>query len=341
MHTFLMLNYDCFITCHQSTDPQTNNTDSIFKLCKQELPTSDFTMSPSQIQNSCAKILNTVRQSGLNFSIQETPYSFFVTVRKSVLKSLQVSILDEPETGTVNLASNAFTEELQSRCLFLEQSNSRLKSDFEEAVHELEVLQSEKNDLSEHLTESKDKNDIVGNNIKVVNEEKRALQIKHERICSENKNLKNELESTKADLVTAVSTLKTTKKEAKDSSHQNEKKTGQMEEKIKVLEDFKRAKMSEEKNLRNKIKKVEKKLKSVHEKEAELVLQRKSFMEIFDDTVREPERNNNQNVEVKTASDHLAKSVPKNETNCSPLTSSLTTSYYTADITTYPSMVAH
>ena len=232
---------------------QTNITDSMFKLCKQELPTSDFTMSPSQIQNSCAKILNTVRQSGLNFSIQETPYSFFVTVRKSVLKSLQVSILDEPEIGTVNLASNAFTEELQSRCLFLEQSNSRLKSDFEEAVHELEVLQSEKNDLSEHLTESKDKIDIVGNNIKVVNEEKRALQIKHERICSENKNLKNELESTKADLVTAVATLKTTKKEAKDSSHQNEKKTGQMEEKIKVLEDFKRAKMSEEKNLRNKI----------------------------------------------------------------------------------------
>ena len=225
-------------------------------------------MSPIQIQNSCAKILNTVRQSGLNFSIQETPYSFFVTVRKSVLKSLQVSILDESETGTVNLASNALTEELQSHCLFLEQSNSRLKSDFEDAVHELEVLQSEKNDLSEHLTESKDKIDIVGNNIKVVNEEKRALQIKHERICSENKNLKNELESTKADLVTAVSTLKTTKKEAKDSSLQTE--NGQMEEKIKVLEDFKRAKMSEEKILRNKIKKVEKKLKSVHEKEAEL-----------------------------------------------------------------------
>ena len=35
------------------------------------------------IQKSCSEILNSVRNSKLNFSCQETPFSIYLTVRKS------------------------------------------------------------------------------------------------------------------------------------------------------------------------------------------------------------------------------------------------------------------
>ena len=35
------------------------------------------------IQKSCSEILNSVRNSNLNFSCQETPFSIYLTVRKS------------------------------------------------------------------------------------------------------------------------------------------------------------------------------------------------------------------------------------------------------------------
>ena len=84
-----------------------------------------------------------------------------MTVRKSELKSFQGSILDEPQTGQVKSVSNAIKERLQSHCSFLEESNSQLKNNNEEAVQEIEDLQHEKKDLSEQLTEYRDKSDII------------------------------------------------------------------------------------------------------------------------------------------------------------------------------------
>ena len=76
----------------------------------------------AQIQNSCATIFNIVRISGLNFKIQETPYSFYVTVRKTAQKSSHLSNSNlELHIGT--LPQNPLTE---SRCTFLEQANDHL-----------------------------------------------------------------------------------------------------------------------------------------------------------------------------------------------------------------------
>ena len=38
------------------------------------------------VKNSCDSILKSVRKSCLNFSMQETPFSIYITVRKSLLK---------------------------------------------------------------------------------------------------------------------------------------------------------------------------------------------------------------------------------------------------------------
>ena len=234
-----------------------------------------------QIQNSCATILNIVRQSGLNFTIQETPYSFYVTVRKTAQKSSHFSNSNlELHIGT--LPQNPLTEQLQSRCTFLEQANDHLRHEFANAVDEIEgqrntidELQSEKRDLNKQLSESSDNIDIaVETKTKHINDEKRTLQIKHEKICSENKNLKSDLENARKDLNQTAVALKSSKKETKEASDILQKKTGQLETKIKALEEFKKDKMSEEKELKAKLKKVDKKLKAVQEKESKLKLER-------------------------------------------------------------------
>ena len=79
-------------------------------------------MSPEiQIQNSCATILNIVRQSGSNFTIQNS---------------------NNP--SNLGLQPGAFlpnhqTEQLQSHLTFIEQANDNLKHEYANAVDELEV----------------------------------------------------------------------------------------------------------------------------------------------------------------------------------------------------------
>ena len=173
------------------------------------------------IKNSCANILNNVRQSGLNFAIQETPYSFYVTVRKSPLKSPStIRFTPDPQLSAMNLESTGMIEKLRSSCDFLKQSNDNLKLELADTVDEIEAktetlsaLQSETKILREKLTESKEQIDeIVGNKTKHINEEKKALQAKHEQVCSEKKFIKSELESAKKVLNSADVALKGAKK---------------------------------------------------------------------------------------------------------------------------------
>ena len=48
-------------------------------------------MMTTYISDSCSKILTCVRSSGLNFYCEETPYSIYITVRKSQSKNIQVT----------------------------------------------------------------------------------------------------------------------------------------------------------------------------------------------------------------------------------------------------------
>ena len=42
--------------------------------------------STVNVQTSCDVVLSSVRESSLNFSVQETPFSLYITVRKSFSK---------------------------------------------------------------------------------------------------------------------------------------------------------------------------------------------------------------------------------------------------------------
>ena len=77
------------------------------------------------VESSCEFLLHSVRSSNLNFICQETPYSIFLTVRKSLQKSFSQEIQDTPSLKTTP-TEDAFEQ---------------LKRDLEEAVTENESKQ--------------------------------------------------------------------------------------------------------------------------------------------------------------------------------------------------------
>ena len=238
-----------------------------------EIPSSDVKMA-------CDPILNNLRMSGLNFLIQETPFSLYVTIRKSKIRSPQVPL---PSSAKQDLDSNI--AQLKSRINFLEDANDRLKHDFQGAVDELEEktkkvtgLEDDKKNLERQLGEALSNIETISTSkIENISEEKRSLQIKHEKMCAENKTLRNELDSVKKDLNSANIAVRTAKKENKEITHKFDKQLEKMDSKIRDLEEHKRVKISEEKEIRVKMKKAEKKLKTLREREANLELERTRF----------------------------------------------------------------
>ena len=104
-------------------------------------------MIADHIQPSCDSILDSVRSSPLNYSVQETAFSLYVTIRKSTRKNFKMSS-SQQNYPCENISQNANELDfLKSRCQLVENRNEALKSQLEEAVVEVE----EKQNYIEHL----------------------------------------------------------------------------------------------------------------------------------------------------------------------------------------------
>ena len=44
--------------------------------------------APKSVQKSCDLVIESVRASSLNYNLQETPYSIYLSIRKSSLKRI-------------------------------------------------------------------------------------------------------------------------------------------------------------------------------------------------------------------------------------------------------------
>ena len=214
--------------------------------------------SPSVI---CEQILWLVKKSNLNFSLQETAFSLNLCIKKRFInKWPSTEHSNTPQTNTV--LPQEFLVELEAK---------------DKRIAELENIVKVKEEVKEEGS---------ANKIKAVNEEKRALQVKHEKVCADNKITKAENEALKKDLNSVNVALKTSRKENNDSSHRQDRKIELLEDKIKELHEYKIDKESEEKDLKNKTKKLDKKLKSIQEREAKIEIDKKKLE-------RSKSRNNN------------------------------------------------
>ena len=212
---------------------------------------------PSFLSNSpaiiCEQILWLVKNSGLNFNVQETPFSLNLSLKKRFATKWQ----NNPNVGDTNVkvVSLELLKDLESKSNYIAELETSLKT------------------LSEELAKCsgvKQTTTPVNDELKFC----RTLQIKHEKTCAANKILKQENEALSKDLNSASVALKSSRKDTKDVAHRYEKKVEALEDKIKVLEQYKAEKDAEQKNLNSKSKKLDKKLKTINEKEAKVALEK-------------------------------------------------------------------
>ena len=112
----------------------------LFTRIKSKVLDSESTMSHEQnsvnfIQNKCDSVLRCISDSSLNYVIQSTPYSIYITIRKSLSKwnlnldnkSIQSAQNDSFQSGK----SDHQLQALQKRNTFLEDANETLRGDLE------------------------------------------------------------------------------------------------------------------------------------------------------------------------------------------------------------------
>ena len=184
--------------------------------------TSDFTMVNNNprpnIQTSCDFILKNVRSSSLNYSVQETPFSQFLTIRKSLVKIRSIrsdfdprdcsqldteqSSVKVPEKSTAKNPEDPIALHDHSKCQTkhknLEKFLHKLQNEYEEVVIDVEAKYKTIRDLNEqinYLQASKNKTETaLETTIKTLKDEKNNIQIKHEKVLAENKIIKREIE---------------------------------------------------------------------------------------------------------------------------------------------------
>ena len=92
------------------------------------------------IKNSCDFVTNSVRDSCLNYSIQETPYSLYLTVRNTFTRSTPDAV-----KNSLNVLKSSYHDEkdkeidtLKRNLKAAQDSNDVLTNDLREAVDESE-----------------------------------------------------------------------------------------------------------------------------------------------------------------------------------------------------------
>ena len=217
-------------------------------------------MSPASIirkniKSSCDSIINNIRSSPLNYSLQETPFSLYLSIRKSIRKPSGIFI---PEFENPELLENELEQEtckqeierLSSKCEALEKACEALKNNYEDAVNDSEKkykyiidLEAIVKTLHEKVGEEKAASeDTLTKEAKAAKEVNRLLQIKHEKICSDNRILKKESEDLKKEIDIKNVALKSALKETKDATKIHEKDVRKYENEIENLLNYKMSK---------------------------------------------------------------------------------------------------
>ena len=140
------------------------------------------------VQASCVQILSSVRSSNLNFSCQETPFSIYLTIRKSPIKFHHVS---EALTQGLAPVQNAVIDNLVKTTV---DENTALKNVLEELETELEASKNIAKTLEAKIDSAEAK---VFSQHKEVQQWREALSKKDDEI----KALKNVIKNDKTEIL--------------------------------------------------------------------------------------------------------------------------------------------
>ena len=162
------------------------------------------------VRDSCNLVISSVRDSSLNFSIQETPFSLYLTIRKSFIKSKEAypyqNVSNQNNVHEVKIKTEE--ENLEKKVKQLEKINLTLQNDFEDAISDCESAYKRISDLESSLKEK-----IASENEE---QEKKVEELKQEK-----SNLDDNLEATTKKLKTLQNVLKNKEREVDNLKKEN------------------------------------------------------------------------------------------------------------------------
>ena len=197
-------------------------------------------MALSKAEIACENVLNSLKVSRLTFSIQETPYSCYLTIRK------KFAMNPSPEVSSLsplleNLKSPVTCEKFE----ILLKENSSLKLQLDEALKESKQL----SDTLECQKKIKEENVSVEN----------AVASETKQVREENKRLENDLESAEKECKKLNKIIKQTEKKVYDLEKENNKVKEDLKFEKDELSNFKTQVNKERKDMERRNKKIEKK----------------------------------------------------------------------------------
>ena len=252
-------------------------------------------MAVINIESSCNSIIQRIRSSGLNFSCQETPFSLYMTVRKSWAKKFS-STLDADQIARPVEPVSGLEMYLGSSAVSVKYDELHVK--YDKLLAKCEKLQVEKKNVEETLKEVIEESDSRGETIselgdqnliqceqiqalmlKVTKAEKKVTDMeKYKDISNEEiKQFKDEISDLKNATSKANKEVKNLKRENAHLEHENKKKCEAYEFQIDKLKGLYSEKIANEKDVKTREKKLKKKIRELEEEKCQFTIDKRKF----------------------------------------------------------------
>ena len=214
----------------------------------EKITNSDYIHPRMLAAQAFDEILDGIQKSNLNYQMQISPFSAFISLKKSLTKDENGSLILPP----VQPAIGADVVKLVTRIHDLESNLAVQKSNYDEVVNELEIAREKVRGLE--LTKNKVATSLEIEN-KTLKQETKALASKLENKALENKQLRGEIDVLSRDKNAIQVALKSAKQDLKSQNIITENKMMAYEKKIEELNIYKSKKINEERQERLKKKK--------------------------------------------------------------------------------------
>ena len=121
-------------------------------------------VSDSLAEFACGQLLFSLKNSKLNYLVRETPYSAYITIRKTLLKSFDKKAFEAVTNNTSATNVNVKNVEkensrLKERNLDLEREHALLKIEYEQIEQKFNDLKDIKNELDEKTEDLLEENE--------------------------------------------------------------------------------------------------------------------------------------------------------------------------------------
>ena len=201
----------------------------------------------------CDEIIRNVSSSNLNYRINQTPYSVYLTIRKKFIKEFEPN---HSEPKIVSEENPKYVSDLEKENVYIKNEYDKLARLYNACLQHKTSLESEVNSLGAEFVRLKEaEEEKVCAEVKKVIHEKKNIETKYEKVLKENKDFKSEVSDLKREKNALNVAIKASKKEMSEQNKRSDAKIRELEKKVVELSEYRMKRLSEDRELKIKQKK--------------------------------------------------------------------------------------